>query len=360
MRSFLIKRWESIVTTEDPTDLEILARFFLGLASRAYGLAMRVRDWGYKENISHVRRIPVPAISIGNISLGGTGKTQVVIWCAKKLREEGKKVVVLSRGYGRVGKEETRIVSDESRILASADEAGDEPVLIARSIQGLPVVVGADRAQSARVALERFSPDVFLLDDAFQHRKFHRDLDVVCVDEHMLEAPRLFPAGYLREGAGSLSRAQFLLYKTDQEDQFRAQFKKTFSFFPVQPSAVFTYEPQGLKEHATGNLHPLDTIKRRPVLAFSGIANPRTFERLLKSCGADLIAFKVFPDHHHFTDPELEILIREAREKNSFLVTTEKDRVRLPAQVPAWSLQVEIKWLKGESEFLQTVLRTVG
>lgn len=360
MKPAIVRRWEFFVSTGDSDAIDSFLKFFLGAASFIYGLGMRLRNWGYDEKILAVRKARVPVVSIGNLSLGGTGKTQMVIWCAEKLQGLGKKTAVLSRGYRRNDIEETTVVSNESEILVSPDEAGDEPYMIAKSVPGLPVIVGASRSQAAQAAMERFSPDVFLLDDAFQHRKFHRDLDVACLDEKMLDAPKIFPAGFMREDVRSLSRAHFVLIKTNNEELFTAQFRKKFLFFPDQPSAVFTYMPKLLRDHALGSIVQISALSRRPVYAFSGIANPRDFERLLKENGADLIALRTFPDHHRFSISELQSMVDEAKERNALLVTTEKDRMRIPKDVPVWSLEVAIKWLRGEEEFLKVLFKAAG
>ncbi len=329
----------------------------LNAAGRVYKVIARLRNWGYDDKIFSIRKAKVPVISIGNLSLGGTGKTQIVIWCAARLKERGIRAAILSRGYGRKNNsEEAKIVSDESAVLASAEEAGDEPVLMAAQLPGVPVLVGNDRSLTAQLAMERFSPDVFLLDDGFQHRKLDRSLDVVCLDDKMMEAPKIFPAGFLREPVSSISRAQFLLLKTQNEELFTAQFSKAFGFFPQTPSAVFTYRPDSLLDHATGSLVQISALAKRPIFAFSGIANPRDFERILKESGAELMALNVFPDHHRFTDSELDAMIALARERNALLVTTEKDRMRIPKGVPVWSVQVSVRWLRGEKEFLDRVL----
>ena len=360
MRATAAKQWESLVSAGDPTAFENLAQAFLYAVSALFSVWVLLRNWGYSERVFSVRAVRAPVVSIGNVSLGGTGKTEIVIWCARRLAKIGKTAAVLSRGYGRRGSEEARIVSDGKNILAVPEDSGDEPALMARSLPGVAVIVGADRAAAAQWAMERFNPDVLLLDDGFQHRKLERNLDVVCLDERMLEAPRLFPAGFLREPAHSLSRAQFVLLKTRNEEVYQAQFKKAFGFFPSKPTAVFTYRPENLVDNVTGGLVPVSTLTKRPVFAFSGIANPRDFERMLKDSGADLAALRSFPDHHRFTPREIADLVADAREKNAMLVTTEKDRMRIPADAPVWSVQVSVQWLRGEDEFFDRIGQTLA
>lgn len=349
-----------MVTADDPSALQSALMGLLMLVSAVFTAAMRLRNWGYRERVFSVKHVRAPVVSIGNLSLGGTGKTQVVIWCATRLKEMGKTAVILSRGYGRRKRtEEARIVTDGREILADADESGDEPALMARQLKGVPVIVGSDRAQTAQWAVERFSPDVLLLDDGFQHRGIERDLDVVCMDDKMLEAPRIFPAGFLREPAEALSRAQFVLLKTRNEELYQAQFRKIFGFFPEESTAAFTYRPESLLDHATGNSVPISTLSKRPVYAFSGIANPRDFERILKDSGADMAALKVFPDHHRFSHREMDGMVIASRERNAMLVTTEKDRMRIPNGVPVWSVQVAMHWIRGEEEFFEKILSAI-
>lgn len=360
MSPVIVKRWEALVTANDPTALQSALLGCLKLAAAIFTAVTRLRNWGYRERVLSVRRVRVPVVSIGNLSLGGTGKTQVVIWCAARLKEMGKTAVILSRGYGRRKRtEESCLVTDGHKILADTDESGDEPALMARQLKGVPIIVGADRAQTAQWAMERFSPDLLLLDDGFQHRGIERDLDAVCMDDKMLEAPRIFPAGFLREPAEALSRAQFVLLKTRNEDIYQAQFRKIFGFFPEKSTAAFTYHPESLLDHATGNSVPISTLSKRPVYAFSGIANPKDFERILKDSGADMAALKVFPDHHRFNPREMDGMVNAARERNAMLVTTEKDRMRIPKGVPVWSVQVSVRWTRGEEEFFKKILSAI-
>ncbi len=360
MSSSFAKRWETLVTSEDLTVFESLIRLFLKGASKVFACVSSLRNWGYEESIFSVRKMKVPIVSIGNLSLGGTGKTQIVIWCAARLKERGLRTVILSRGYGRKNsREDIKIVSDEKGIIAGEDESGDEPALMARQLPGTPIIVGADRAHAAQIAMERFSPQVFLLDDGFQRRSLARDLDVLCLDEKMLDAPRIFPDGFLREPIRSFSRAQFALIKTQNEELYAAKFREIFKFYPTLPSAVFTYRTDNLLDHVTGSMVQISALAKRPVYAFSGIANPRDFERILKDSGADLIALKIFPDHHRFTLAELDRMVTEARERNALMVTTEKDRMRIPKGVPVWSVQVSVRWLRGEDEFLNAVLNKI-
>ena len=342
---------------DDLSAAQSAVMILLRLASAIFSVLTRLRNWGYQEKVFTVRKARVPVISIGNLSLGGTGKTQIVLECAKRLKEAGKKVVILSRGYGRLKRSlEARIVTDGDQILTNPEESGDEPALMARQLKGVPILVGADRAQTAQWAVERFSPDLILLDDGFQHRGLERDLDVVCMDDKMLEAPHMFPAGFLREPAEEISRAQFVLLKTRNEELYQAQFRKAFGFFPEKSTAVFTYRPESLLDHAAGNSLPISALLKRPVHAFSGIANPRDFERILKDSGADLAAFSIFPDHHRFSLREMDRIVMAARERNAMLVTTEKDRMRIPPGVPVWSVQVSTHWIRGEKEFFNKIL----
>ena len=348
------------MTADDPSAVQAVLLGFLKAAAAVFTVMTALRNWGYQERVFSVRKVRAPVVSIGNLSLGGTGKTQIVIWCAARLKEMGLTAVILSRGYGRrKSTEEGLIVTDGNEILADADESGDEPALMARKLKGVPVIVGSDRAQTAQWAVERFSPDLLLLDDGFQHRGLERDLDVVCMDDKMLEAPRLFPAGFLRESASALSRAQFVLLKTRNEELYQAQFRKIFGFFPEESTAAFTYRPESLLDHATGNSVPISALTKRPVYAFSGIANPRDFERILKESGADLAALKVFPDHHRFTPGEMDRIVGEARARNAMLVTTEKDRMRLPKGVPVWSVQVSVRWTRGEEDIFKRILGAI-
>lgn len=348
--------WESLIRSGPAGPLGSPARAVLEVASGFYGLAVCARNFGYDRGFLAVRRAAVPVISVGNLGVGGSGKTPVTLWCARKLAAKGRKPVILSRGYGRDSDEPVVIVSDGTKILADAKTAGDEPVLLAKKSR-VPVVVAADRLSGAEAA-KRFEPDCLLLDDGFQHRRLARDADLVCLDEWVLDAPGIFPRGVLREPAEGLRRARALVLKSDAPD-FMERFKEVFGFDPALPVAAFRYRASKVVERPSGKTLSPDALKGRRVLAFSGIARPEGFERLLKDCGAEVAATRRFADHEPYSEEDLKELERESRERSAALVTTEKDAARLREDFPVSVLETEIDWVSGEKQLEEILLKAV-
>ncbi len=353
----LSEHWQTLVASKRnfPQTCEWILLYF---ASLFYKLGVRIRNRGYDRGVFSVRKAGVPVISIGNLSLGGTGKTTLAIWCAQTIQAKGKKCAVLSRGYGRSDEGKITVLDGETD---SAEHFGDEPLLIGRKAKGVPVVLGSDRFAAAQKALKRFSPDCLILDDGFQHRSLQRDLDIVCLDERTIAAPGIFPSGYLREGAEALARADFLAVKSDRkEESFMKDFEETFSRAPDLPAAFFSYRPDGLLENRTGKTLPIQALLQKPVFAFSGIAHPESFEKLLARCGAKLAGVKRFPDHHRFSERDLREIRAESERLEALPVTTEKDLMRLPKDFPVYALAVEIDWKKGREQLEQALYNTIG
>lgn len=352
----LAKKWESVIYSQENSFFNKFCKFLLALVSFFYGAAVIFRNKAYDFNFFHVRKVSVPVISIGNLSVGGSGKTALAIWCAEKFREKKKKVVLLSRGYKRkCSGNKVEIVSDGEKIFTNSALSGDEPYLIAQKLKDIPVVVGADRYESAKIACSQFKPDCIVLDDGFQHRKFHRDLNIVSLDDSILKAPYLFPRGVLRENVNALKRADFILIKTEKDD-YGESFQKIFSFPVRHPVAIFRYHFSELREHQSEKTVPLKELSGKKVISCSAIAHPGDFEKLLKSEGAEIILSKRFPDHHYFTQAELEKMRIESEKTGAVIVTTEKDAVKIPKDFQVFVCGVKIEWIQGEEEFTKTLM----
>nr|WP_163299393.1 tetraacyldisaccharide 4'-kinase [Dissulfurirhabdus thermomarina] len=333
--------------------------------SPLYETLMRVRARAYERGILDVLQLPCPVISVGNLSLGGSGKTPHVVAVGRWLRGRGIRPAVVSRGYGgRRARGGPRVVSDGDFLHATAAEAGDEPVLIAESLPGVPVVVHPDRYAAGRTAVARFHPDLVLLDDGFQHQRLGRDVDLVLLPA---AAPfgtgRVFPGGDLREPPDALRRASAVLltgaeWLTDAEcERSRRQVQAVAPGCPVFLSAV---RPTGLSDLA-GNPLPMEYLEGTPVAAFCAVGRPEGFWDLLRDIGADLRRQAAFRDHHAYRERDLEGLEAAARGAGAkALVTTAKDAVKVrdlagvrsKDRLPVWVLEVEVRPEEGFWHYL--------
>lgn len=302
-------------------------RAILGIFSLPYRGGVAARNRLYDLGLLRQEKLPCPVISVGNLTVGGTGKTPTVILLANQLRENGRRPAVLSRGYGGRAGAPVSIVSDENRVLMGWGEAGDEPVLIARALPGVPVLTGAERCLTGRAAVARFGADVLILDDAFQHRQLFRDLDIVLINAaRPFGNGRLLPGGPLREPKASLRRAH-LIIRTGAEGDPVEPLEEIAAGLP---SFRGIHRPQGICEGRTGRLLPADSLQGEKVCAFAGIGRPEIFRRSLIALGAHIVSFQSFADHHPYTSTDIGALMRLAAETGAErIVTTEKDGIRL-------------------------------
>ena len=288
-----------------------------------YGIVMRLRAFLFAIGLFRSRSLAVPVISVGNLTMGGTGKTPMVAFLARLLIARGKRVAVLSRGYGGSCHGTTRIVADGKEILLSAAEAGDEPYLLAATVPGLMVVIGPDRHRAGKLAEERLSPGIFILDDGFQHQRLRRDLDILLLDcEKPFGNGRIFPAGQLREPSSAAGRAHLLIYTRCHGAAPGPATGK--------PSCHAHHHLAGLVTPGAVEHHPFTIVEGERVMAFAGIADPARFFDSLEEADVRLIATLAFEDHTEYGDEEIAALerLRDAS-RCTRLVTTEKDAVKL-------------------------------
>jgi tetraacyldisaccharide 4'-kinase len=302
-----------------------ILRPLLGILSFPYEGAVFLRNAAYDRHLVAQKKLPCPVISIGNLTVGGTGKTPTAIMLAALLKGRGYHPAVLSRGYRGKTKSSINVVSDGKGILMDWRDAGDEPVLIAQSLPGIPVLAGTDRFVTGMAAVERFGANVLILDDAFQHRRLFRDIDIVLLDAmRPLGNGFLLPRGTLRERPSSLGRADILL---------RTGVAEETEFLPgdiALPSFWGVHQPTGIVSGKTGRIEPPGVLQGQKVFAFSGIGSPEAFRKSLAALGADVVSCRDFPDHHPYSDADMEELRRLAAPSGaSCLITTEKDAVRL-------------------------------
>jgi tetraacyldisaccharide 4'-kinase len=301
----------------------------LGLA---YGTAAAARVWAYRRGLARTARLRGPVISVGNLSVGGSGKTPVVALIASVLQREGCRVAILSRGYGGSFRGAVLVVSDGERVGAAASLAGDEPVMLAHSLPGVIVAVGPRRDEVGRALEDRFGPLVHVLDDGFQHLRLARDLDVLCARPDDLR-DRPLPAGRLREFPSAAARADLVLVADG-----------TGEVAGWPPERVFT-----LRRRVVGfvGLDGEDRHPPRRVCLLSGIARPGRFADDAAAHGLQVLRHRAFPDHHRFTAAEVEATCAEARALGAEAVlTTAKDAVRLPAG--AWSPPLLVQRMAAE------------
>ncbi len=316
----------------------------LGIPALAYGGAVRLRNRFYDRQ-ALVRRAPIAVVSVGNLTVGGTGKTPLVAWLVRSLEAQGRRPAVVSRGYGGDAGRGPRIVSSGDGPRMGPDRCGDEPFLLARSLPGVPVIVGADRLAGAIVASE-IGADVVVLDDGFQHRRLARAFDLVLVDaSNPFGNYRLLPAGILREPIAGVSRADAVLITRSRPGESLMVIERVVRRFnPRAPILRAAHRRVGFVDREGKAV----SIPRR-VVAFCGIGSPATFADDLEREGLDLVALRVFGDHHRYSDDDLRGLSDAARNVGAVLVTTEKDMARLSGDRPL-ALEVPLAALRIEAE----------
>ncbi len=317
--------WRELASGTRQTPADKLLLLLLAPFAWLYAALLVLRSQLYRSGLLKTLRLPRPVISIGNITVGGTGKTPTTAFVAHQLISRGFRVAVISRGYGGTLEGQCCVVSDGISIMVRATECGDEPYLLASTVPGLMVVIGSDRYAAGMLAVEQLSPDIFLLDDGFQHLRLHRDLNILLLDyTHPYGNRMTLPAGLLREPLSALHRADLMMYTRAPRGA-------------AMPEPVGTI-PCCTARHTIVYLLPLDDHQPVPFshchgctfLALAGIADPHSFFTGLRTAGLDLIHTISYPDHADYTG-ERRKEIADAMEScgADFLVTTEKDGVKL-------------------------------
>lgn len=321
----------------------------LRLASWFYGLGHGFRLRAYRCGWWRAERLNCRVISVGNLTLGGTGKTPMVVKIARILKDRGLRPAVLSRGYGGGSRSAVNVVSDGREVLLAASEAGDEPVMIARKLGDVPVLTGRDRRRTGRYAIDRLGADILILDDGFQHLALARDLNILLLDwQRPFGNRRLFPAGELRDPISETARADLICFTRCPQGQKAAQAELPAGV-PVVHAA---YRSQSLLPLGGGEALAPESLKGERVAAFAGIARPVDFLQQVEAIGAEVVHFQAFPDHHAYTGEECEAFARAAGSRGAkFILVSEKDSVKLSAgsfSLPVFALAVEMEFLEGD------------
>ncbi len=307
---------------------------------------MRVRNWRYDTGRATIGRAPVPVVSVGNLTLGGTGKTPFVAWLARWFRDRDVRVSLISRGYG-----------------AEQGSRNDEARELEQKLPDVPHLQNADRLAAAQVAVEELTTQLIILDDAFQHRRIARDLDIVLLDAlEPFGFGHVFPRGALRESAAGLKRAHVVALSranaVDEETKSRIR-DRAMQLAPHAVWVELATQPIGLL-NSLGERRPLSSVAGQRLAAFCGIGNPAGFRHTLSQTTAEITAFREFPDHHQYTRADVNSLAEWAvTARAEQIVCTHKDLVKLAipqiANLPLWAIEIGISFLAGEAAIEQTL-----
>lgn len=346
-------------------------------SSKLFQVAVKLRRWLYNVRLLRDKTLGVQVIAVGNLTVGGTGKTPVVEKFARELRDAGRNVAILSRGYRskpkpfhewltnkilfREDATPPRVVSDGKSLLLDSEMAGDEPYMLASNLKDVVVLVDKDRVKAGRYAIEKFGCDTLLLDDGFQYWNLQgRRHDVVLIDRQQpFGNEHLLPRGTLREPPSHLARAQTIFIT--KSDGKTAELRDRIAKFNSEAAIIeCVHHPLYLEDVFTAERFELNILQKRKVASLSGIAQPESFEQSLVHLGADLVYSKRFADHHRFTQQEvLNAINRGKKRQAEVIVTTQKDAVRFPKidrrDLTILFMRVEIKIVSGANDFQDCV-----
>jgi len=328
-----------------------LLRLFLLLLSFPYRLVVALRNRLYDWKLKTVRRLDCRVICVGNLTTGGTGKTPLVEYLARYLLSRGKRLAIISRGYG-----------------GRPGEPDDEKLILDENLPGVPHVTGKDRVACGRAACGKHGPEVVLTDDGFQHRRLARDLDIVAIDALIpFGYGHYLPRGLLRESPGSLRRAHVVVITRSKLVNPEELSRLESEISRLAPKALILHASEEILslEGLRGEGRSGGAVRGRHVAAFSGLGNPESFRRTLTGLGANLAAFLVFGDHHRYTLEDLKAIDAAADVENAeFILTTQKDRVKLPADFP-WRhellvVKIAVRITKGEEAFHRLIDKVIA
>ena len=357
--------WWRLATQSQPRSFpDALASGTLAIGGVAYRAVVALRNTAYDRGWVRQVRLPCRVISVGNLTVGGTGKTTCVEFIVNTLRTSGHRVAVLSRGYAG-SRRDYWLRSDHGQLTVNGEEQGvqdglaDEPQLLARHLDGVPIFIGVRREQTGRLACAQAHADTLVLDDGFQHRRVHRDCDIVLVSAQMpLGGWACLPRGPMREPLTSLRRAHVIMItKADEAlNRLGALEEQLRSLNPDAAIVTAAHEPATLVDVFTGEAHDPKHLDGRCVGLLSSIGDPQGFEATIQRLHATISWHRAYPDHHPYQAADwTSLLQRQLGVRPDAIVTTEKDWVRLkpvvgdrPLDVPVWVLGIRLAILNGE------------
>jgi len=366
--SSLFHRVEKIMTDDGSASFFSFASLLL-MISFGYRSALWFRNLCLRSGLSSSKKLSCKVISIGNLTVGGTGKTPMSMFVAESVKKMDYKVAILSRGYGGKAEKKGGIVSDGKTLYMESEQAGDEAFLMASRLEGIPIFVGKDRYTSGRTAIREFGAEVLVLDDAFQHRCLKRDIDLVLLDEQRPFGNRkLLPRGRLREPVSEINRADAVILTRSRgnETETVSLIKKMEPKMPVFRSSHQPVIRAVIQDSESNESKPVNKdnrqasllLKGKAVFAFSGIASNIEFQETIGTLGSRLVGSLTFADHHKYSPEDFQTIFRHSRDARAeLLATTEKDFARLGLQLPKWPMDlmvigIDINFVPDEQAFI--------
>lgn len=378
-----LEKWGAdVISGRDRSALAFIMRRVLAVFSLLFGMIVRFRVWQFLSGRREQTDLATMVVSVGNLTVGGTGKTPVVEKLSRELQQRGREVAILTRGYKSkalekpqnwdgISRDEAydvlpKIVSDHHQIYLKPPYSGDEPYMLAKNLPGVSVLVDKNRVKSARFALKNLGSNTFVLDDGMQYLQLKHRFDVILLDQSSpFGTEALLPRGTLREPPRQLKRADLIVITKCKKPTPEALMTRIRKYNKTAGIVECTHAAVEIENVFTGERRPLSALKGTLCSAISGIAVPENFENLLESFGADILFHRVFSDHHAFTQKEVDrFMERSLRRGADMILTTEKDAVRFlkPSEmdVPVFFLRIEIQILNGEEHWEEALQRICG
>ena len=361
--------WRQVVTGEARGPRAALTRLGLGVVAGGYRLGLGVYRGCYDLPLLKVERFPCRAIGVGNLTVGGTGKTTTVRWITRRLQSWGARPAIISRGYGSDAAGEMRVVADRESVRLSVRESADEPQMLARGLPGVPVVIGRNRRITGRYACEELGADCLVLDDSFQYWRAWKDAEVLIVSaKQPFGNGRLFPAGLLREPLTAARRAHAAIITHVDQVTREAVDAVEATLRRYNPNLAFArtrHAPGAIRDLRTGAERENRALAGGRWLALSSLGQPESFEETLRHLGCGEVGAVRFPDHHWYSESDIRAAAARARSEGwDGIVTTEKDAVKIE---PEWLgetaccvLAVDLDFLTGQDGIERLLRRVVG